>query len=102
MQTQMLFGSKLKIDRANEHIANLKATLAGFLKTNFYRLHVEKDPCDGANKLKFEVINSIPREVSLIIGDAIHNLRAALDHATYEMITLAGTVPSKWVRFPFP
>jgi hypothetical protein len=37
----------------------------------------------------------------LIIGDAIHNLRAALDHATYEMITLAGTVPSKWVRFPF-
>jgi len=101
MESQILLSPKLKIGRADEHINSLKVTLAAFLKTGFYRLHVEKDPNDGSNKLRFEVTDSMPRDVPLIIGDAVHNLRAALDLTVYEMISLAGATPTKWLRFPF-
>jgi hypothetical protein len=35
--------SKLKIERANHHIGELASAFESFLKTDFYRLGVEKD-----------------------------------------------------------
>lgn len=93
--------SKLKIERANKHIDELNAVLDTYLKTHVYTLSIEKDPNDGSNKLKFESSSPIPREVPLIIGDAIHNLHSSLDLMACEIVTLAGATPSKWVRFPF-
>ena len=43
----MFLGPKLKIERANKHIGELQAVLDAFLKTNFYRLGIDKNPKGG-------------------------------------------------------
>jgi hypothetical protein len=65
----IFLGPKLKIQRANKHIGELQAVLDSFLKTNFYRLGIDKNPNDGTNVVTFGSIGTLPSEVPLIIGD---------------------------------
>ena len=101
MPPEIFHGAKLKIKRANQHVYELNELLASFVKTDFCRFSVEKDASTGNHVLKFEMTKSAPCEVPLIIGDAIHNLRSALDLAACEIVTLGGATPSKWCSFPF-
>lgn len=97
----LFIGSKLKVKRANQHIDELQRILLAFLKTDFYRLHIERDPKDGMNVLKFETTQEMPCEVPLIIGDSIHNLHAALDLMACEIVSLAGDTPDRETGFYF-
>ena len=92
--------SKLKVERANKHIGELQAVLNSFLKTNFYRLGIDKSPNDGTNVLRFELIGTLPSDVPLIIGDATHNLHTALDLMTWEIESRVGK-PDRSTKFPF-
>jgi len=94
-------GSKLKIKRSNRHIDELQGILSAFLKTDFCRLHTEKDLKDGTYVLKFETTKEMPTDVPLIIGDAIHNLHSALDLMACEIVTLAKETPDRKTYFPF-
>jgi hypothetical protein len=42
----------------------------------------------------------MPPQIPLVIGDALHNLRSALDHMAYEIVADTGT-PSDHLYFPF-
>jgi len=97
----LFIGSKLKVKRANQHIDELQRVLLAFLKTDFYRLHIERDPDGRNNILKFETTKEMPCEVPLIIGDTIHNLRSALDLMAYEIVSLAGDTPDRQTQFHF-
>jgi hypothetical protein len=88
--------SRLKIKRANRHIKDLEAVIQAFLKTDFYRLVNDVDPKTGHQLFKLQDISSPPTEISLIVGDAVHNLRSALDHA---MVTILGKKGNQ-VAFP--
>jgi hypothetical protein len=99
VSTTIFLGPKLKIERANKHIAELQAVLEAFLKTNFYRLGVD-NLNDGTNVLTFELIGTLPSDVPLIIGDAIHNLHTALDLMIWEIESRIGK-PSRSTKFPF-
>jgi hypothetical protein len=96
----MFNGPKLKIERANHHIGNLNDLLVAFLKTDFYAVKTEKNPQDGNYVLTFDFLQQLPNDVPVIIGDAIHNLRAALDLLYCDVIRLRGREP-KWAKFPF-
>lgn len=71
--------ARLKIDRADKHIAELNAVIVS-LKDN-YTASVEQNSETGHQNLIHacpELQNAFPH-LSLIIGDAIHNLRTALE-----------------------
>jgi len=89
------YGSRLKIERAKEHIENLNSILQTFLQSDFYRISIEQD-FDGANFIQFDVDTSkFPRDsCALIIGDVLHNLRSALDTFVYVIH------PWEWSNFP--
>lgn len=82
----MLDGAKHKIDRANYHIADIEGQFAAFAAEKTHRFLTERNPETGAIILKVESVKELPSEFALIIGDAIHNLRTALDHATWEIV----------------
>jgi hypothetical protein len=42
----------------------------------------------------------LPIEVSFVFGDAIHNLRAALDNFAWALAEKASDEPSRWTSFP--
>src|ERR1700719_482762 len=68
--------ARLKIQRANRHIENLQAVLTEFSAGKFYEFVVDGKP--GA--LVTRLLKPFPDDIPLIIGDAVHNLRSALDH----------------------
>ena len=72
--------AKLKIKRANEHIQQLYTLLHGFLKGDFCKFSIEHNTDTGSYFLKLKHTKLLPDAVPLLIGDSIHNLRAALDY----------------------
>src|SRR3990172_1903198 len=94
------FSSKLKIERAKRHILELSNEIVSYLKTKPFRVVVEKDP-DSSNHLwTLRVKNEVPCHLSVIIVDAIHNLRASLDLLASDLVSMAGG-NTKNVYFPF-
>jgi len=90
--------SRKKIERAKKHIEDLNSLLAAFVSSDFYTVSVEKNIQRRAHFLRFDIDKSpFPfHDAALVVGDALHNLRSALDLLYY------GTVvnPSNWTRFP--
>ena len=103
MQEPWFIGPRLKIARANHHIFEFQAGLEKEA-TNFdgYRIRLDRESDPVNDILEFQVtktINIIP--FTLIAGDAIHNLRTALDHLWMEIaIRVAGDKQNKQLTFP--
>lgn len=76
-----LTGVDAKIERANEHIEDLQGHIEAFEATDPYEMVVQDDPQDAKRYQGILKIHKpIPLCIPLTTGDAIHNLRAALDH----------------------
>jgi hypothetical protein len=74
-----LSGARLKLDRANEHIRDLEAGLQRFARQNPYEV-AETTNTAGDRVWVLKVRQEPPPRLSVVLGDAVHNLRAALDH----------------------
>jgi hypothetical protein len=92
--------SRLKINRAEHHIADLELGIAQFINEHPYEIVIEADPDPAYEVHKCRLTKLVPQSFSLIAGDAIGNLRSALDHITYSCGVLAGVDPGQ-CKFPF-
>lgn len=77
--------ARLKHVWANQHINRLHAFWKAFLETDFCHLAVEDQP-DGGQLLRIVSVEALPGELVLSLGDAIHNLRSALDYTVSELL----------------
>ena len=88
MERQIFKSAKLKIKWANIHIRNLNLLLNAYC-ANYNPIAFEKDS-KGIETFRMKSPEPMPIEVPLILGDAIHNLRSAVDHMTSEIIRANG------------
>ena len=100
-------GAIRKTDRATVHTAELKRLTAGFLedeeKPPPFRVveGIERDP--PRYVMRAAIDKPFPDWWSLIVGDFVQNLRAALDHFVCQLIYDAGGEPTRQNAFPiFP
>jgi hypothetical protein len=107
MESMLFRGPKLKVEWANHHILTLKDALNAFMQTDFYRVRIEEDvevkgrkTTPRTDRVEVEITQDPPLEISLIIGDIVHNLRAALDLAMCEMIEGFGGTLHRHTHFP--
>jgi hypothetical protein len=97
----MFENAELKIHRANKHIEEFNSVLRRYVDENAHSVVIKFDPNFGCDVLEISAPeNPLPRELPLIIGDAIHNLHAALDFIWYEFVSTFAA-PSPYTRFPF-
>jgi hypothetical protein len=101
MASPELAGARAKIERAREHIRNLDREKTAFLDSDAYKVtpefYVEKD----TTAYFLDECIVMPEIMSLLIGDAVHNLRTALDYLAYSLIREAtGAFPEGHVYFP--
>jgi hypothetical protein len=91
-------GSRKKIERAAKHISDLNKWITG---GDFYTLSVNQDT-ERRNWLTlFFDAEALPAEdAAVMIGDALHNLRSALDILWHDIIIECGGRVSKYSRFP--
>lgn len=97
-----LTGAFLKVERARQHLKLLNAEIAAFAAKDSYRVaaNFEGEPAEIVIRMYFrDKPASIPLRLSLIAGDAVHNLRSALDHLAYALAQI-GTGPTRHTQFP--
>ena len=82
------------------HLEALDACVSSWIDSNPTNISINKDTDTGANFLKHDFTKPIPEDISLILGDIIHNLRSALDYIAVEIVRKAGFGISD-VHFPF-
>lgn len=70
-----------KIERAKKHTNDLEAEIIAFWDTKPYEIETQGNPKTGPGSYRIKgTPKPLPESVPLIAGDAVHNLRAALDH----------------------
>jgi hypothetical protein len=74
--------SCLKIERANKHIADVNKLISALPKSHVSTVELNPNP-PGNEAIKHDIRNrdKIVDNLALIIGDAVHNLKCALDYA---------------------
>ncbi|MGZ3333663.1 MAG: hypothetical protein ACXU9O_16180 [Gemmatimonadaceae bacterium] len=75
----------LKINRGREHGEAVKKAVECWLRTDAYSISREVDPETGDTVRRAKIKEGPPPRISVLIGDAVQNLRSALDHAVYAL-----------------
>jgi hypothetical protein len=92
--------AQLKIDRANHHIGDVDARRNVFLETNPCKLRAQHNPQTAHTDYMVEDVAEVDPIISLIIGDAVHNLRSALDHLAASLVRDKGNIVGPNTYFP--
>jgi hypothetical protein len=81
---------RLKLDRANQHLDRLRRETQAFLERDPAPLDIRAEKTTGPGKAEEHVVYAVVRELppsdlGLTAGDAIQNIRHALDYLIYEL-----------------
>jgi hypothetical protein len=82
-----------------KHIHDLNERLITFSQSDFYAVSVEEYKGRNHVLIKFTAQFSATT-AALIIGDALHNLRSALDILYYQAMNETTGLTDQWTRFP--
>lgn len=93
-------GSMLKVERGFKHFEELKSEIDKYIARDPAAAFVQRHKETGEYRISFSRREDVPAHLTTIFGDAIHNLRVALDLMANDLVALAGVTP-KGVYFPF-
>jgi hypothetical protein len=91
-----------KLKRAKDHIFHLRERWRAFVDSGAYPI-IPQDTPDGDYRIYYlGNITPIPSDIPSIIGDAIQNLRSALDHWAYRLVCVGtkSAGPFDGIYFP--
>lgn len=74
-----------KLDWAKSKIDALEDSIQGWLQGDAYTLVEYTEAVTGDQVLEAKITEPPPEEWPLMVGDAVHNLRSALDHVAYQL-----------------
>ncbi|MGV9007349.1 MAG: hypothetical protein ACOH1H_11495 [Brevundimonas sp.] len=97
---EVLKPALLKLDRAELHINDLERVVTDFLAEKPYSLVIRQDPNLGKGTLSIKQHKPVPETLPLILGDALHNTRSALDLLAVGLVGVRAIKPWE-VQFPF-
>lgn len=97
-----LTGVRAKIERAKKHVRDLDVAIRAFTDRNPGRECVVSQPqSDTAYTLHcVRLLTPIGSDIPVIAGDAVHNLRSALDHLAWQLVEANGQTPGRHTYFP--
>jgi hypothetical protein len=95
-----LEGIKLKIERAKNHIRDLESVIVPFLDTEPYTHAADLLPQISHYSIRLATVKPLPSCIPIIIGDAIHNVRSALDHLAWQLVEAGGGTPNHRTALP--
>jgi hypothetical protein len=93
-------GVRAKIKRAKKHIDEFESLADSYIHGDFCTIGAKPKHYPGNLVIYVTRIDPIPEDIPLIFGDAVHNLRSALDHLAWQLVEAGGGTPSKDTYFP--
>ncbi len=95
-----LDGPRLKIERAVEHFDNLDREIRAYRARDSYGAVVDYDPPTYRVTVRVRVSENPPPRLGILVGDTVHNLRSALDHLAWQLVSAGGGTPGAGTEFP--
>lgn len=92
-------GALLKLERAQTHLGELDYAVFRYLRQRRYSITLIQDFETERAGFELTLKEPPPPQIGVILGDAIHNLRAALDHVIAANALAAGKT-AKGTAFP--
>lgn len=92
-----------KLERAQEHGAQLEAAVHSFLSANPYRVGARRDRVTRRPIYLLERVEPVPDKIALVSGDVLQNLMGTLDHLAYQLVckdTNDAPPNPNWIYFP--
>jgi hypothetical protein len=92
----------LKVNRAHQHFASLKAAQDSWNERRPYRAIIEQvDPNGAKHFVRLMLDEPIHPEWGVVLGEAVHDLRSALDQCIYWLsVQRSGRDAPRFVQFP--
>ncbi len=94
-----LSGVSSKMHRAWDHIQEVDCIIQPWVNSNPWAISTERNSKGRPERLVFRLNSQVPAKAGPVIGDAIHNIRSALDHLAAASAIRAGR-SAKGVYFP--
>lgn len=93
---------RVKVERAKQHIADLDRAVNLFFDSGNYEIGTKDDPNTRERILYLARLNPIPTTIAVIAGDALYDLRSALDHLAYQLFVIGtgGLTIDRRIEFP--
>jgi hypothetical protein len=95
----MFDSAKQKVHRADYHIADFNRQVDSFVLSKPNEFEIHSDPKTGMQTIRIRFLKQVPDAIPFIIADAIHNLRAALDHVAWELAAIGNGVQNRHTKF---
>jgi hypothetical protein len=89
-----------KIGRAKGHIKDVKAEIEKVKAAARDALVYRYEPATKTQVTTLTKVPEVPLELSLALGDALHNLRAALDYLAWQLVLASDGKPDRNTYFP--
>jgi hypothetical protein len=86
MRVERFRGPRLKVERANRHIEELKTLCSVLFQRNPYTIFTEENKDTGEQIFRVHINEDVPCDWGTIVGDIVHNLRAALDQLICDLV----------------
>lgn len=100
LELEIIQSPLLKVDRAKKHVNDLNQLVTEYLAAKPFRLRIKQSANPPERLIYVQTHPSLAEDLALIVGDAVHNLRTALDHLCYGMVGDKAKRPGG-VGFPF-
>jgi Tfp pilus assembly protein PilZ len=92
--------ARLRLARAEEHLAELGRECVAFLEAKHHHSRQYHDAQRKCTVFEAWVDQQPPPRLGIIAGDALHSLRASLDYAIWRLYAAQGAKPNRDVKFP--
>ena len=93
-------GPNAKAGRARQYLNDLDDSCRALRDLNLYEITNESDSQTGEYVYRFAKVPLIPDDLSLLMGDALYNSRACLDHLLWQLVLANNQTPSPRNEFP--
>jgi hypothetical protein len=88
------------LDRARFHLGALYNLCEPLIDPNAYEMWPEIQAEGLQYRFRVHAAPAIPEDLSAVIGDTVHNLRAALDHAAWGLVIASNGSPTGSTAYP--
>jgi hypothetical protein len=95
-----LSGVRLKLERASFHLADFDRQAMAVTFELRKAIRWDQPSIEKDWRFWFETVPTVPSMLSAILGDAVHNVRSALDYLAYQLVKANGIEPDDHTQFP--
>jgi hypothetical protein len=93
-------GARAKLRRARRHLTDLEEAAKEYLASDPFQVYTVAEPERGPISYRVHVRAEPPEELGLMLGDALHNARSALDHVACLLVEQGGGTITQSTAYP--